>query len=293
MWQGRQGCSVCPREYVRVTNEAAESFVYAACLMLHQSDAGCGKPAPAKCQGVIKKAHKITCVHCISQGEERICDDSGEFLECNEELAEKYISLFMRVNEDLDVEKADKTRFKCFKFRIIGEEAFHMKGCTYESLPICDKLHKNMDCETCQGKHCNSLFIESYDDDDGRASTHVSSVGLIATCVRSRFCFLAFLHVSDSLAIHMTSVHGYECINNNCGLIKSHFHPFGCLILPFRRWHPYRKMLSGYVRCTCGFGGVEPFVLCKPHFPNASPVGKVKEQIIAYLNPIRVTAGLG
>lgn len=123
------------------------------------------------------------CVHCISQGEERTCDDSADILECNEELAEKYISLFMRVNENLDVANADKKRFKCFKFRILGEELFHLKGCTYESLPICDKLHQNMDCETCLGKDCNSLYIESYDDDDGRAGIHVSSVGLTATCV--------------------------------------------------------------------------------------------------------------
>uniref|UniRef100_A0A182MW64 4Fe-4S ferredoxin-type domain-containing protein n=1 Tax=Anopheles culicifacies TaxID=139723 RepID=A0A182MW64_9DIPT len=138
-------------------------------------------------QGRSHPCYANQCVNCISQGEERTCDDSGESIPCNEELAEKYISLFMRVNEDLNVEKADKTHYKCFKFRIVGEEAFHLKGCTYESLPICEKLLKNMECETCQGKDCNSLYIDSYDedddDDDGRAGIHVSSVRLIATCV--------------------------------------------------------------------------------------------------------------
>lgn len=124
------------------------------------------------------------CLNCVSQGEERICDDSGESLECNEELAEKYISLFMRVNENLDVESADKTRFKCFKLYIVGEEEFHLKGCTYESLPICDNMKKNLECTTCRGKDCNSMYVENdYDDDDyGRAGAYVSSIGLIATC---------------------------------------------------------------------------------------------------------------
>uniref|UniRef100_A0A182UIE0 Uncharacterized protein n=1 Tax=Anopheles melas TaxID=34690 RepID=A0A182UIE0_9DIPT len=127
-----------------------------------------------------------TCLHCVAQGEERLCDDAAEILECNEELAEKYLSLFMRVNENLDVEGVDKTQFKCFKFYILGEEQFHLKGCTYGSLPICDKLTDNMGCSSCEGKDCNAQYYESYiddDDDGGRAGTQVSSIGLIATCV--------------------------------------------------------------------------------------------------------------
>lgn len=122
-------------------------------------------------------------MHCIAQGSERGCDETGESMECNEELAEKYISLFMRVNDNLDVDGADKSRYKCFKFSVLGEETFHLKGCTYESLPVCDNMEEDMECETCQGRDCNSMYYESYYDDNDRADARVSSVGLMVACV--------------------------------------------------------------------------------------------------------------
>uniref|UniRef100_A0A182QY44 DUF753 domain-containing protein n=1 Tax=Anopheles farauti TaxID=69004 RepID=A0A182QY44_9DIPT len=133
---------------------------------------------------IITRAHAFQCMQCIAQGSERNCDESGDSMECNEELAEKYISMFMRVNEDLDVDAADKTRYKCFKFSLKSEEAFYLKGCTYESLPICDNMQDGMHCSTCTGKDCNHMYYESYYDESGRAAGRTRSSRFWASMFR-------------------------------------------------------------------------------------------------------------
>uniref|UniRef100_A0A182IZA0 DUF753 domain-containing protein n=1 Tax=Anopheles atroparvus TaxID=41427 RepID=A0A182IZA0_ANOAO len=147
---------------------------------------------PVGLGGIFSAGSGNQCIHCIAQGEESVCDSTGESMPCNEELAERYLSIFERLNENIDVEKVDKTQFKCFKFRMDGHEAYHLKGCTYKNLQICDTILDGMACKTCETTDCNSMYnSDYYDEDSGHVAIRQASIVVTSICVLflGVFCF--------------------------------------------------------------------------------------------------------
>lgn len=123
-------------------------------------------------------------MNCVAQGDEHACDTQGESLQCNAELAERYLNIFSRFNENIDVEKADKTKFKCFKFRMSGQEDYYMKGCTYQSIPLCDNILGEMACSTCEPANCNMYHYSDYHEDDSdKVAPREASIAVVSICL--------------------------------------------------------------------------------------------------------------
>ncbi|XP_050100909.1 uncharacterized protein LOC126581361 [Anopheles aquasalis] len=118
----------------------------------------------------------LTCMECVNMGDEKGCDDAGELNECNAEIADRYTAIFSRMNTDIPHLQPNKSKFKCFKLIVVGEEPYFLKGCTFRDLPICEKTNSNVDCGTCEKDECNGLYYRAEDeDDDSGAMTTIGS----------------------------------------------------------------------------------------------------------------------
>ncbi|XP_049536646.1 uncharacterized protein LOC125951706 [Anopheles darlingi] len=136
----------------------------------------------------ITNVSTLTCLECVSMGNEKACDDVGEPTECNAEGANRYTAVFARANPDIPKMQPNKSTFKCFRLIVVGEEPYFLKGCTFRDLPVCEKTNSNVDCQTCEDEECNGIYYGlDKDDDNGAGKIDATAI----CCLPFAVCLLA------------------------------------------------------------------------------------------------------
>ncbi|XP_035783209.1 uncharacterized protein LOC118461697 [Anopheles albimanus] len=128
----------------------------------------------------IIKVSTLTCMECLNTGNEKGCDDVGDPIECNAEVADRYTAIFARVNPDIANMQPDKSAFMCFKLIVVGDDPYFLKGCTFRDLPVCEKANSNVHCQTCEKEECNGMYYRVDEDyENGAVSIASTSPPLV------------------------------------------------------------------------------------------------------------------